>query len=189
MPYLLLALSLQDLTSPCWFSVKKKKFFSLQVHFDERVIKTDRGILLRSVMRRDAGIYLCHSSEHGFTQLLLQLNLEVIPPSRAEESLGAHHVPQTRWYHEFMRLVQQPGSKGEQMCEELWARKGRTSHPPGPQGAPQLPASKGPGRPLPPLSMKAKAQKWKHLEDKIKVRSRRTHEHQRAERGPRSAPS
>ncbi|XP_071985219.1 semaphorin-3B [Engystomops pustulosus] len=172
-----------------WIHQKAPETPRKEVQFDERVIKTDRGVLLRSVMRRDAGIYLCHSSEHGFTQLLLQLNLEVVAPSRAEEALAAQHQPQMRWYHEFMRLVQQPGSKGEQMCEELWARKGRTSHPPGPQGAAQLPPSKGPGRPLPPLSIKAKAQKWKHLEEKIKVRSRRTHEHQRAERGPRSAPS
>lgn len=156
------------------------------MQFDERIIGTDRGILLRTVMRRDTGTYLCHSSEHGFTQVLLQLNLEVIPTYRAEETLGPHRVPPLRWYQDFMRLVQQPGSKGEQMCEELWARKGRVTHPPGPQGAPQVPAAKGPGRPIPPLNMKAKAQKWKHLEDKIKVRSRRTHGHQRAERGPRS---
>ncbi|XP_077133191.1 semaphorin-3B isoform X1 [Ranitomeya variabilis] len=173
-----------------WIHQKAPETPRKEVQFDERVIKTERGVLLRSVMRRDAGSYLCHSSEHGFTQLLLQLDLEVIPPSRAEESLGAHRGSQMRWYHDFMRLVQQPGSKGEQMCEELWARRGHTSHPPEPQGAPQIPPGlKGPGRPLPPLSMKAKAQKWKHLEEKIKVRSRRTHEHQRAERGPRSAPS
>ncbi|XP_075039966.1 semaphorin-3B isoform X2 [Mixophyes fleayi] len=168
-----------------WTHQKSAELPRKEVQFDERVINTDRGILLRSVMRRDAGTFLCHASEHGFSQVLLHLNVEVIPSSRAEESLGPHRVPQMRWYQDFMRLIQQPGSKGEQMCEELWARKGRTQHPPGPHGAPQLPASKSPGRP--PLSMKAK--KWKHLEDKIKVRSRRTHEHQRAERGPRSTPS
>ncbi|XP_063797472.1 semaphorin-3B-like [Pseudophryne corroboree] len=170
-----------------WIHQKSPELPRKEVQFDERVINTDRGILLRSVMRRDAGTFLCHASEHGFTQVLLHLNLEVIPSSRAEEPLGPQRVPQMRWYQDFMRLLQQPGSKGEQMCEELWARKGRSHHPPGPHGAPQLPASKGPGRPLPPLSMKAK--KWKHLEDKIKVRSRRTHVHQRAERGPRSTAS
>ncbi|KAM9326308.1 semaphorin-3B [Gastrophryne carolinensis] len=172
-----------------WTHQKSPETPKKEVQFDERVISTDRGILLRTVMRRDAGSYMCHSSEHGFTQLLLQLNLEVISAYRAEETLGPHRVPQMRWYQDFMRLVQQPGSKGEQMCEELWARKGRVPHPPGPQGAPQLPAAKGPGRPQAPLSVKAKAQKWKHLEDKIKVRSRRTHEHKRADRGPRSASS
>nr|DBA18357.1 TPA: hypothetical protein GDO54_016610 [Pyxicephalus adspersus] len=172
-----------------WTHQKSPESPRKEVQFDERIISTERGILLRTVMRRDAGTYLCHSSEHGFTQVLLQLNLDVIPSYRAEETLGPHRIPQMKWYQDFMRLVQQPGSKGEQMCEELWARKGRAPHPPGPQGAPQVPAAKGPGRPLPPTSMKAKAQKWKHLEDKIKVRSRRTHGHQRADRGPRSAPS
>ncbi|XP_040214702.1 semaphorin-3B [Rana temporaria] len=172
-----------------WTHQKSPESPRKEVQFDERIIGTDRGILLRTVMRRDTGTYLCHSSEHGFTQVLLQLNLEVIPTYRAEETLGPHRVPPMRWYQDFMRLVQQPGSKGEQMCEELWARKGRATHPPGPQGAPQVPAAKGPGRPVPPLNMKVKAQKWKHLEDKIKVRSRRTHGHQRAERGPRSASS
>ncbi|KAM4652498.1 semaphorin-3B isoform 1-T4 [Discoglossus pictus] len=160
-----------------------------EVQFDERVIQTDRGILLRSAMRRDAGTFLCHSSEHGFTQTLLRLNLEVIPSSRAKEPQGPYQAPPMRWYQDFLRLVQQPGS-AEQMCEELWARKARTQqttdpHIPAHNVAPQNTAP----RPLAPISIKAKAQKWKHLEDKRKVRSRRTHEHPRADRGPRSIDS
>ncbi|XP_075430282.1 semaphorin-3A-like [Ascaphus truei] len=170
-----------------------------EVQFDERVIGTERGVLLRSALRRDAGTYLCHSSEHGFSQTLLRLLLEVIPSSRAEDPPGSHRGASLRWYQDFLRLVQQPSS-AEQVCEELWIRRGRTPHQPGPLGPPHQPGLQGPPhqpglqgppqRPFTPLSIKAKAQKWKHLEDKRKVRSRRTHSPPtRAERGPRSASS
>ncbi|XP_053577143.1 semaphorin-3B [Bombina bombina] len=160
-----------------------------EVQFDERVIQTDRGILLRTTMRRDAGTFLCHSSEHGFTQALLRIVLEVIPSSRAEDVPGLHRTPPLRWYQDFLRLVQQPGS-AEQMCEDLWARKGRIQQAPDPQGYSNNPGPQNSHpRPLPPISIKAKAQKWKHLEDKRKVRSRRTNDHNRADRGPRSIPS
>ncbi|KAG8429414.1 hypothetical protein GDO86_011444 [Hymenochirus boettgeri] len=159
-----------------------------EVHFDERIIQTDRGILLRSTLRRDAGTFVCYSSEHGFTQTLLSLHLEVVPSSIKDEHLGYQRVSHQKWYKDFMRLVQ-PGS-AEQMCEEIWARKGRISHPPGPQGAPNVPGNNGPGhRAVLPHTIKTKAQKWKHLEDKRKVRSRRTHDQARADRGPRSAQS
>uniref|UniRef100_A0A8C5N4N7 Semaphorin-3B n=1 Tax=Leptobrachium leishanense TaxID=445787 RepID=A0A8C5N4N7_9ANUR len=175
-----------------WTHQKATETPKKEVQFDDRIIQIDRGILLRNILRRDGGTFICQSSEHGFTQTLLRLHLEVIPISKAEESSGSHRLHPNRWYQDFMRLVQQPGS-AEQMCEELWLRKGRNSHPPGPQGSPQLPNPQGPGlrslAPSPPLNVKAKAQKWKHLEDKKKARSRRTHDAHRADRGPRSAPS
>lgn len=50
---------------------------------DERVVWMERGVLLRSVQRADAGLYLCHATEHGFTQPLLRLSLEVIGARQA----------------------------------------------------------------------------------------------------------
>uniref|UniRef100_A0A8C0VR82 Semaphorin 3B n=1 Tax=Cyanistes caeruleus TaxID=156563 RepID=A0A8C0VR82_CYACU len=35
-----------------------------EVRMDERVVRTERGVLLRSVQRADAGLYLCHATEH-----------------------------------------------------------------------------------------------------------------------------
>uniref|UniRef100_A0A8C6X8S7 Semaphorin 3B n=1 Tax=Naja naja TaxID=35670 RepID=A0A8C6X8S7_NAJNA len=103
--------------------------------------RMERGILLRSVQRKDAGFYYCHATEHGFTQGVLHLQLEVIHAqqadslslSREEESTQPFH--RKLWYQDFLQL--------------------------------QL-------------------QKWKHLEEKQKGRSRRTHEMPRAERAPRS---
>ncbi|KAJ6667718.1 hypothetical protein lerEdw1_016039 [Lerista edwardsae] len=150
-----------------------------QVLLDDRVIKMDRGILLRSVQRKDAGLYHCHATEHGFTQSLLQLRLEVIHAQQADAlSLSSEEEPtqsfhRKLWYQDFLQLVDHPNlSTMDQVCEQLWSRK---SHQP--KKKPPLP---------PPLSIKVKSHKWKHVEEKRKARSRRTHEVLRAERGPRS---
>uniref|UniRef100_A0A8C4ZT32 Sema domain, immunoglobulin domain (Ig), short basic domain, secreted, (semaphorin) 3B n=1 Tax=Gadus morhua TaxID=8049 RepID=A0A8C4ZT32_GADMO len=40
--------------------------------------ETDRGLLIRRVLKKDVGVYQCHAMEHGFTQTLLGITLEVI---------------------------------------------------------------------------------------------------------------
>ncbi|XP_025060160.1 semaphorin-3B isoform X2 [Alligator sinensis] len=151
-----------------------------EVQLDERVVKTDRGILIRSVLHKDTGLYHCHATEHGFTQSLLRLSLEVIGAQQADslsyswEEEPSEPASHKLWYRDFLQLVDHPNlSTVDQLCQQLWSRK---SHQP--KKKPPLP---------PPLSVKAKNHKWKHLEEKRKARSRRTHEVPRAERGPRSA--
>uniref|UniRef100_A0A8C0GLL3 Semaphorin 3B n=1 Tax=Chelonoidis abingdonii TaxID=106734 RepID=A0A8C0GLL3_CHEAB len=142
-----------------------------EVQLDERVLLTERGILLRSVTRKDAGLYHCQATEHGFTQTLLRLSLEVIG---AREEAPAEPASSKLWYQDFLQLVDHPNlSAMDQVCQQLW---GRTSHQP----------KKKPPRP-PPLSIQAKPHKWKHVEETRKARKRRTHELPRTERGPRSA--
>uniref|UniRef100_A0A8C4WJ88 Semaphorin 3B n=1 Tax=Gopherus evgoodei TaxID=1825980 RepID=A0A8C4WJ88_9SAUR len=142
-----------------------------EVQLDERVLLTERGILLRSVTRKDAGLYHCQATEHGFTQTLLRLSLEVIG---AREEAPAEPASSKLWYQDFLQLVDHPNlSTMDQVCQQLW---GRTSHQP----------KKKPPRP-PPLSIQVKPHKWKHVEEMRKARKRRTHELPRAERGPRSA--
>ncbi|XP_070594875.1 semaphorin-3B isoform X1 [Erythrolamprus reginae] len=163
-----------------WTYQKTRSDPRKEVLLDDRVIRMERGILLRSVQRKDAGFYYCHATEHGFTQDLLHLQLEVIfaqpsdslPLSWEEESTQPFH--RKLWYQDFLQLVDHPNlSTMDQVCEQLWSRK---SH---------QPKKKPP--PLPPLfNIKSKSQKWKHLEEKRKARSRRTHEVPRAERAPRS---
>uniref|UniRef100_A0A8D2Q5J3 Semaphorin 3B n=1 Tax=Varanus komodoensis TaxID=61221 RepID=A0A8D2Q5J3_VARKO len=152
---------------------------SSTVLLDDRVIRMERGILLRNVQRRDAGFYHCHATEHGFTQSLLRLRLDVIYAQQADslslswEEDATEPFHRKLWYQDFLQLVDHPNlSTMDQVCEQLWSRK---SHQP--KKKPLL---------LPPLSVKAKSHKWKHLEEKRKARSRRTHEVPRAERGPRS---
>lgn len=145
----------------------------LQVQMDERVVQTERGVLLRSVQRADTGLYLCHATEHGFTQLLLQLSLEVIGARQAvgtapdgDLQLAAGASSRKVWYQDFLQLVERPPlGAADRVCQRLWTR----------------------GRPLPPP--RAQAGPPGHGQDKEphRARRRRTHEGPRAERGPRSA--
>nr|XP_056712752.1 semaphorin-3B [Euleptes europaea] len=162
-----------------WTYQKTSSAIPKEVLLDDRVMKMERGILLRSVQRKDAGVYHCHAKEHGFTQNLLDLRLEVIHTQQADSLSYSWEEEPTQpfhrklWYQDFLQLVDHPNlSTMDQVCEQLRSRK---SHQP--KKKPPLP---------PPLSVNAKNQKWKHLGEKRKARSRRMHEVPRAERGPRS---
>lgn len=136
------------------------------------MVQTERGILLRSVQRTDAGLYLCHATEHGFTQPLLQLSLEVISARQAvgmapasDPQLAAGPPGRKVWYRDFLQLVEHlPLGATDRVCQRLWSR-GRPSPPPRPYAGP-------PGH--------------RQGEEPRKARRRRTHEAPRAERGPRS---
>uniref|UniRef100_A0A8C2TN01 Semaphorin 3B n=1 Tax=Coturnix japonica TaxID=93934 RepID=A0A8C2TN01_COTJA len=71
-----------------------------EVQPDERVVRTERGLLLRSVQRHDAGLYVCRATERGFTQPVLRLALGVLgavaPGGRAP------------WYRDFLQLLERP---------------------------------------------------------------------------------
>uniref|UniRef100_A0A3Q3AFY8 Sema domain, immunoglobulin domain (Ig), short basic domain, secreted, (semaphorin) 3B n=1 Tax=Kryptolebias marmoratus TaxID=37003 RepID=A0A3Q3AFY8_KRYMA len=102
---------------------------------------TDRGLLIRRVLKRDNGVYQCHAMEHGFTQTLLGITLEVVPstsssisnlPSDAPVRLdprsggGSSVTNQKLWYRDFMQLVDHPNlSTIDQICEQIYpaARK------------------------------------------------------------------
>lgn len=144
-----------------------------QVPTDERVVRTERGVLLRSVQRADAGLYLCHATEHGFTQPLLRLSLEVIGARQAagkaaagDPQLAAGPPGRKVWYRDFLQLVERPPlGAADRGCQRLWSR----------------------GRPPPPPRVPAGAPGRGQGAEPRKARRRRTHEGPRAERGPRSA--
>uniref|UniRef100_A0A8B9NLW5 Semaphorin 3F n=1 Tax=Accipiter nisus TaxID=211598 RepID=A0A8B9NLW5_9AVES len=144
-----------------------------EVPTDERVVRTERGVLLRSVQRADAGLYLCHATEHGFTQPLLRLSLEVIGARQAagkapagDPQLAAGPPGRKVWYRDFLQLVERPPlGAADRGCQRLWSR----------------------GRPPPPPRVPAGAPGRGQGAEPRKARRRRTHEGPRAERGPRSA--
>ncbi|XP_076133608.1 semaphorin-3B [Alosa pseudoharengus] len=144
-----------------------------EVRLDERVMQLDRGLLLRSVHRRDAGVYQCHATEHDFTQTLLHLTLDVVPSA----TLNPRSVPpnQKPWYRDFLQLLEQPNmSAVDQVCQQVWSRK----HPS--QSGKSIPS---PAKVVPPFEKKSSVQKvWKMK----KGRSRRTHD-RHSPRAPRSA--
>ena len=53
----------------------------------DHIIRTEQGLLLRSLQKKDSGNYLCHAVEHGFMQTLLKVTLEVIDTEHLEELL------------------------------------------------------------------------------------------------------
>lgn len=59
-----------------------------QVKLDERVIATDQGLLFRRLYRQDEGMYICRSREHGFTQTLARLTLEILQAETVDELLA-----------------------------------------------------------------------------------------------------
>lgn len=179
---------------------KKRKIKSLsQVRLDDRILQTDRGLLIRRVLKRDIGVYQCHAMEHGFTQTLLGITLEVVPatsssasnlpsdaPVRLDPRSGGGGSPVTNqklWYRDFMQLVDHPNlSTVDQICEQVWARKNvgidqvdKSFPAQGKSSLPMGPAARPPNK------------KWKHLQEIRKGRNRRTHDGKPGPRAPRSA--
>lgn len=156
-------------------------FSLLQIKSDDKFIRTEQGLLIRSLQKDDSGIYHCQAVEHGFVQALLRVSLEVIDTERLEELLHKEEessveggraregVPQSTsqkvWYRDFMSLINHPNLNSvEEFCDQVWRRERRQR---------RQKTQSGP----------AHAGKWKHLQDNKKGRNRRTHE---LERAPRS---
>nr|XP_057941201.1 semaphorin-3B [Doryrhamphus excisus]XP_057941202.1 semaphorin-3B [Doryrhamphus excisus]XP_057941203.1 semaphorin-3B [Doryrhamphus excisus]XP_057941204.1 semaphorin-3B [Doryrhamphus excisus]XP_057941205.1 semaphorin-3B [Doryrhamphus excisus] len=175
-----------------WTFQKQREKPREEVRLDERILQTDRGLLIRRVLRRDMGVYQCHAMEHGFTQTLLGITLDVIQststnqpsaaPSRAEPRSSGGTNPKL-WYRDFMQLVDHPNlSTVDQICEQVWARR----NPAGEQTERKVVTPrKDPETPGP--SVRPSNKKWKHLQELRKGRNRRTHDGKPNPRAPRSA--
>uniref|UniRef100_A0A8C2RV36 Semaphorin 3A n=1 Tax=Capra hircus TaxID=9925 RepID=A0A8C2RV36_CAPHI len=150
-----------------------------EIRVDDHIIRTEQGLLLRSLQRKDSGNYLCHAAEHGFVQTLLKVTLEVIDTEHLEELLhkdddgdgsktketsNSMTPSQKVWYRDFMQLINHPNlNTMDEFCEQVWKRdrKQRRQRPGHTQG---------------------NSNKWKHLQENKKGRNRRTHEFERAPR-------
>uniref|UniRef100_A0A8C4P0J4 Sema domain, immunoglobulin domain (Ig), short basic domain, secreted, (semaphorin) 3B n=1 Tax=Dicentrarchus labrax TaxID=13489 RepID=A0A8C4P0J4_DICLA len=147
-----------------------------EVRLDDRILQTDRGLLIRRVLKRDIGIYQCHAMEHGFTQTLLGITLEVVPSTSSSGSNLPSDAPvrvdprsgggpsmtnQKLWYRDFMQLVDHPNLS---TVDQIWKE-------------------------VPPLgpAVRPANKKWKHLQEIRKGRNRRTHDGKPNPRAPRSA--
>ncbi|XP_005989090.1 semaphorin-3ab [Latimeria chalumnae] len=151
-----------------------------EIKLDERFIRTDQGLLLRSLQKKDSGIYYCQAVEHGFMQTLLKVTLEVIDTehleellhkeddgegSKSKESPGSMSQNQKVWYRDFMQLINHPNlNTMDEFCEQVWKRERKQ-------------------RRQRPANAQMNANKWKHIQENKKGRNRRTHE---VERAPRS---
>nr|XP_028584605.1 semaphorin-3A isoform X2 [Podarcis muralis] len=150
-----------------------------EIKVDDRLIRTEQGLLLRSLQRKDSGIYFCHAVEHGFMQTLLKVTLEIIDTEHLEELLHKEEEGDTSkikeasnsmtpsqkvWYRDFMQLINHPNlNTMDEFCEQVWKRDRKQ-------------------RRQRPANAQVNTNKWKHLQENKKGRNRRTHEFERAPR-------
>uniref|UniRef100_A0A8D2NGL3 Semaphorin 3B n=1 Tax=Zonotrichia albicollis TaxID=44394 RepID=A0A8D2NGL3_ZONAL len=110
---------------------------SLQAHILWTYQRTLNDPQREIVQRSDAGLYLCHATEHGFTQPLLRLSLEVIGAGQAtgaasagDPQLAAGIPGRKVWYRDFLQLVERPPlGATDKACQRL-ARRRRTHEGP-----------------------------------------------------------
>lgn len=108
-------------------------FPSLQIKLDDRVLRTEQGLLIRSLTQTDSGVYHCQAVEHGFIQPLLRLHLQVIPTQKLGDILpglpaaggGAGHTAKHRvWYRDFLSLLDHPDLNSvEEFCDRVWRKE------------------------------------------------------------------
>lgn len=104
-------------------------FYFFQIKLDDRVIRTEQGLLIRTLTQADTGVYHCQAVEHGFIQPLLRLNLQVIPSQKLGEILpgvggGVGHSAKHRvWYRDFLSLLDHPELNSvEEFCDRVWKK-------------------------------------------------------------------
>ncbi|MBN3285155.1 SEM3A protein, partial [Polyodon spathula] len=189
--YLCIAFGLESLDNPFPRCTLSSSYFILTfldkgcllhyiVKLYDRFIRTEQGLLIRSLQRQYSGIYYCQTVEHGFMQTLVKVTLEVIDTEHLEELLhkdedgeaakpkeGHIIIPpnQKVWYRDFMSLINHPNlNTMDEFCEQVWKRDRKQ-------------------RKQRPSNAQVNANKWKHIQENKKGRNRRTHE---LERSPRS---
>lgn len=117
-----------------WFLQRPRDQGSDQVKTDERVLQTEQGLLFRRLSRHDEGTYTCTTLEHGFSQTVARLALEVIvaaqlnslfqreqrpeePPVRA----GLASSPPKAWYKDILQLIGFTNlPRVDEYCERVW---------------------------------------------------------------------
>nr|Q9W6G6.1 RecName: Full=Semaphorin-3D; AltName: Full=Semaphorin-2; AltName: Full=Semaphorin-Z2; Short=Sema Z2; Flags: Precursor [Danio rerio]AAD21310.1 secreted class III semaphorin [Danio rerio] len=138
-----------------WFVLKPGVDHRQEIKPDERVLITDRGLLIRWLQRGDAGSYFCTSQEHRFTRTLLHVSLHILdrgqinahqPAIRESSENPAVTEPRQR-YKDYLRMLSGPARSLDEYCETMWHREKKQKQ-------------KG---------------KWKHVQELRKSRNRRHH--------------
>ncbi|XP_043108395.1 semaphorin-3F isoform X2 [Puntigrus tetrazona] len=104
-----------------------------EVRTDGRVMKTDQGLLLRSLQSSDSGIYVCTATEKNFKHTLVKLQLVVLTNQAVNNILVESGRPATSslqsspWtpsagqYKDLLTILSQP-EMGliNQYCQDYW---------------------------------------------------------------------
>uniref|UniRef100_A0AAZ3QWP9 Sema domain, immunoglobulin domain (Ig), short basic domain, secreted, (semaphorin) 3bl n=1 Tax=Oncorhynchus tshawytscha TaxID=74940 RepID=A0AAZ3QWP9_ONCTS len=90
-----------------------------EVKLDDRVMHMEQGLLFRRVFRQDEGVYVCLSREHGFTQTLTHLSLEVLQGNTLSDINPLSHL--RPWFKDIMQLIGPSNLPHvEEYCERMW---------------------------------------------------------------------
>lgn len=143
----------------------------LQVRLDDRVLHTDRGLLIRSLHASDAGVYVCVAQEHThFTHTLLRITLQLVTHGQLDGKSKHNEDPMVELRHgaesrqrykDYLRVMSSPIGSLEEYCDSLWLEK-----------RPSRARGRGLG-----------GGKWKHIQEMKKSRNRRHHRERGEERG------
>lgn len=110
--------------------------FSLQMRSDGRILKTEQGLLLRSLQPSDSGMYQCTATEKNFKHSLVKLQLVVLSSravnnvlvegagglvSSSLHSSNAQWTPSTGQYKDLLTILSQPEmTLINQYCQDYW---------------------------------------------------------------------
>uniref|UniRef100_A0A4W5PVM6 Sema domain, immunoglobulin domain (Ig), short basic domain, secreted, (semaphorin) 3Fa n=1 Tax=Hucho hucho TaxID=62062 RepID=A0A4W5PVM6_9TELE len=139
-----------------------------EIRSEGRTVKTEQGLLLRSLQSSDSGVYQCTSTEKNFKHTLVKLQLVVLSSRTVNSVLvetGSPALPplqSSAWtpsagqYKDLLTILSQP-EMGliNQYCQDYW----------------QL----GEGSPGDPILAISKARGLKELKEQKKPRNRRHH--------------
>ncbi|XP_075998492.1 semaphorin-3D isoform X2 [Genypterus blacodes] len=148
-----------------WYIQRPGSEHREEIRLDDRVVHTNRGLLIRSVQASDAGVYVCVAQEHTrFTHTLLRLTLRLVthgqldgrPKPTEEPVLELRHGRAGQHYKDYQKVMSLPMGSLEEYCDSLWLEKRSTR-------------LRGRG-------------KWKHIQEMKKSRNRRHHRERREER-------
>uniref|UniRef100_A0A8B9J9F7 Sema domain, immunoglobulin domain (Ig), short basic domain, secreted, (semaphorin) 3bl n=1 Tax=Astyanax mexicanus TaxID=7994 RepID=A0A8B9J9F7_ASTMX len=108
---------------------------------DDRVVKTEEGLLFRRVLRHDEGVYVCRSREHSFTQTISRIWLDVLRGDTLTDLLSrdskqrpwppcpthlgpANRTPAKAWFKDVLQLIGPSNlPQVEQYCERVWCNE------------------------------------------------------------------
>ncbi|XP_004715293.1 semaphorin-3F [Echinops telfairi] len=133
-----------------------------EIRTEDRLLRTEQGLLLRALQLGDQGLYSCTATENNFKHVVTRVQLHVLPRDAVHAVLfplpaasvppGPGAGPPTPPYQELAQLLAQPEvGLIHQYCQGYWRHV-----PPSPREAP--------GAPRPP-----------ELQDQRKPRNRRHH--------------
>uniref|UniRef100_A0AAY4EC33 Uncharacterized protein n=1 Tax=Denticeps clupeoides TaxID=299321 RepID=A0AAY4EC33_9TELE len=122
-----------------------------EIKVEERMSRTEQGLLIRSLNWEDTGVYHCHAVEHGFIQPLLRISLQVVPADHVGELLlrtgagfgsaweqdGDSLAPAAKhkmWYRDFLSLLDHPDLNSvDEFCDRVWRREKKQRGKKGPK--------------------------------------------------------